>query len=272
MRWKKIYNLIQSITTAPLNFKKAVLLCFYAIGIRFAAEFLLSLFKMNIGIIPDIIFLITVLIIAREMGKDELSRIFAWLDLPLPVFAGSMIMFFGINIIRSELSNVLRMLLPIPDKFFEGLFYEPDNAFLLIISIALFPAFTEEVFHRGIIARNFFRIYSPRKAIVLSAALFGIIHINPWQAVNAFWGGIFYGWIYWRYRSIWLCMFMHAYHNILAIFMYYPYVRIENHTGYQSMWRHPAWFDILGLLFFSFGLLTVIVLSKKGKGDHVCHE
>ena len=262
---KKIYTMGQSLNADPLTFKKAVLVCFYVMGIRFTADFFLSIFKLDIGIMPNITFLVVVLIIARKMGKDELRRVFAWRDVPLPVFAGIMVMFFGVDMIRSELSNLLQILLPVPNKFFNGWFYEPNNVFLAITSISLFPGFTEEILFRGVIARKFFRTYSPCKAVVLNAVLFGIMHINPWQMTNSFLGGIFYGWIYWRYRSIWLCMFMHAYNNVLAVFMSYPYIRIEDYTSYQLMWHHPAWFNILGLLLFGFGLLTVIVLHCKEK-------
>jgi membrane protease YdiL (CAAX protease family) len=223
-----------------------------------------SLLNMSFGIVPDIVYLATVLMIAGGMGKGELSRIFAWRNVPVPLFAGVMVMFFGFEIISSELQNFFKMLLPIPEGFFDGLFYMPDNIFLVILSIALFPGFTEEVFYRGVIARRFFRAYSPRKAVLLSAALFGIAHINPWQMTNAFLYGIFFGWIYWRYRSIWLCMFTHAYHNFLAVFIPRPRVEVGN-SGYPYMWRHPLWFDILGLLLFALGLLTVIVLGKKKK-------
>ena len=259
---QKIRDLTESLNKDPLTLKKAVLLCFYALGFRFAAELFFSMVNLNRGIFPDIVFLIVVLVIARGMGKDELHRIFAWRDVPLPIFAAVMVMFFGLEIIRSELSNLLQNLLPVPEGFFDGWFYEPENVFFVIVSSALFPGFTEEVFFRGIIARRFYRSYSPRKAILLSAALFGIMHLNPWQMVNAFLGGIFYGWIYWRYRSIWLCMFTHAYHNVLATFMALPYIRIEN-PYYMELWRHPLWFDILGLLLFGIGLWMVIELSRN---------
>ena len=259
---KRLYNLIQTLNKDPLTFKKAVLLCFYAEGIRFAAIFIFGLFNMSFGFVPDILYLATVLIIARGMGKGELSRIFAWRNVPVPVFAGIMVMFFGLEVITSELRNLFQMLLPIPEGFFDGLFYTPRNVFLMFIASCLFPGFTEEVFFRGVIARKFFRSYSPRKAVLLSAALFGIMHINPWQMTNAFLGGIFYGWLYRRYKSIWLCMLTHAYNNFIASFVPFPYVTVGN-SGYPRMWRHPLWFDILGLVLFGLGLLTVIVLSRN---------
>ena len=133
----------------------------------------------------------------------------------------------------------------------------------LIISAGLFPGFSEEILFRGIIERKFFRIYSPVKAILLSSLLFGILHINPWQAVNAFFGGLFIGWIYWRYRSIWLCMFIHAYYNTLVTLLPLPYTK-TNSLQYIEEWRHPLWFILLGAGLFVLGLLLVIILSRSG--------
>jgi len=259
---RNMNNLVQSLSADPLTFKKALLLCCYAEGIRFAALLLLIIFKLDFGLLPDIVYLAVVLLIAREMGKDEIRRILVWRDIPLAVFASVLVMFYGFNIIRSELRNLLLIALPLPGSFFNHELYVSENLFFIILSYALFPGFTEEIFFRGIIARRFCRTYPLRKAILLSAVLFGVFHMNPWQAANAFLGGIFYGWIYWRYKSIWLCMLLHAYSNALTYLMPLPYVEMQNEY-YEVMWRHPLWLDILGLLLFGFGLLAVIVLSRK---------
>jgi membrane protease YdiL (CAAX protease family) len=264
---RNMNNLVQSLSADPLTFKKAVLLCCYAEGMKFAAEILFFLLKFNYGgLLPSIVYLVTVLIIAREMGKGEIRRIFVWRDIPLAVFAGVLVMFFGLEIVKSELNNLFYILLPVPTSFFDGWFYMPQNTFVLLVSMALFPAFTEEIFFRGIVTRRFCKTYTLRKAIVLNAVLFGVIHLNPWQAVNAFFLGIFLGWIYWRYKSIWLCMFIHAYHNALALLMPLPYVGMQNEY-YEITWRHPLWFDILGVFLLGFGLLTVIVLSRKKESE-----
>ena len=251
----------------PLTFKKALLLYCYAEGIWFAAAWLFSRINLYNNIMVDIIYLAAVLIAAREMGKGELRRILAWRNVPLAVFASVLVMFYGFNIIRSELRNLLYTVLPVPERIFDGWFYEQENIFSMILDGSLFPGFTEEIFFRGIIAYGFFKVYPLRKAILLSAMLFGLAHMNPWQAVNSFFGGIFYGWMYWRYKSIWLCMFLHAYNNALWSMPFdFPYVRMQNEY-YEITWRHPVWFDLLGFLLFALGLLSVIVLSRKGNTD-----
>ena len=259
---------MQSLNRGAFTLKKALLLCLYVAGFRFAAELLFYLFHLSIGFVPSFLFLGIVLFTANGMAKGELRRIIAWRSVPISIFAAVLVMFFGMEIIRSELSNFFQMLLPVPDGFFDGWFYEPENALLDIIASALFPGFTEEILFRGIIARRFYRVYSPRRAILYSAMLFGIFHLNPWQALSAFLGGIFYGWMYFQYRNIWLCMVMHAYHNILVSYMPYPYVDVGN-SVFVELWRHPLWFDLLGLLLFGIGLAALIVLSGKSKAEAV---
>jgi len=260
---QKIINAGLSLFSEPLTFKKALLLCFYLIGLYYSAQFLAYWFNLSTGIIPGLIFLAAIIFIAAGMGKDELNKILVWRNIPIAVFAGVMILFFGFNILRSELRNLFQILLPLPDGFFNA-GYPATNIIFIIISTGLFPGFSEEIFFRGIIARRFFRIYSPVKSILLSAVLFGMLHLNPWQAVNAFIGGIFYGWVYWRYRSIWLCMFTHAYSNILAVLMPLPFKNSFNNY-YEETWHHPAWLIILGAALFVLGLLIVIALSRKEK-------
>jgi tetratricopeptide (TPR) repeat protein len=248
----------------PLTFKKALLLFCYVEGIWYAADWFFYRINLYNGIMSDIIHLAAVLMAAREMGKGELSRILAWRNIPLAVFASVMVMFSGFEIVTSELRNLFEIIFPIPDSFFDGWYYEQENFFLEIVSMSLFPGFTEEIFFRGILAYGFFRVYSLRKAILLSALLFGLAHMNIWQAVNCFYAGIFYGWLYWRYKSIWLCMFLHAYNNALWSMPFgFPYVQNE----YYEYTHHPVWFDLLGLLLFCVGLLSVIVLNRKGNTD-----
>ena len=241
---EKINNIGQSIFEDPLTFKKALLLCFFTEGILFTTQFIAYKFNLSIGLVPDILYLATVLLIARIMGKDELGKILVWRNIPAAVFASVLILFFGFEILMSEFRNLFQILLPIPEGFFSGMFYQPENVFIIIVSAGLFPGFSEEIFFRGIIARRFFRAYSPIKAILLSSLLFGIMHYNPWQAVNAFFGGIFIGWTYWRYRSIWLSMFIHAYYNVLVTLLPLPYTKTNSIT-YIENWRHPLWFIIL---------------------------
>ena len=84
------------------------------------------------------------------------------------------------------------------------------------LQIAIFAPFFEEVLFRGIILRGFLANYKPTKAIFLSALFFGLIHMNGPQFVNAFLIGLFLGIVYYRTRSLLLCIAVHAMNNSIG--------------------------------------------------------
>jgi hypothetical protein len=71
----------------------------------------------------------------------------------------------------------------------------------------------EEMLFRGVILRSFLRQYSRTSAILWSATLFGIAHLNLYQMATALALGIVSGWLYERCRSLWPCILLHAAYN-----------------------------------------------------------
>ena len=89
---------------------------------------------------------------------------------------------------------------------------------LSFVAIAIMPAILEELLMRGIILDGLLRHHDPRKAILVSAFLFGLIHLNPIQFVYGFLSGLFLGWVYWRTRSLLACMVIHGVNNAFSFF------------------------------------------------------
>jgi len=71
----------------------------------------------------------------------------------------------------------------------------------------------EEMLFRGVILRGFLRQYSRTFAILWSATLFGIAHLNLYQMATAVVLGIVSGWLYERCRSLWPSILLHAAYN-----------------------------------------------------------
>ena len=88
----------------------------------------------------------------------------------------------------------------------------------LLTTAVLAPVF-EEWLCRGMVLRGLLQKKSPATAIVLSALFFAALHLNPWQALNAFIIGCLLGYVYYRTGSLWLTMLMHATNNALAVVM-----------------------------------------------------
>ena len=92
----------------------------------------------------------------------------------------------SITIFLSEIDNVLRAVLP--DFIFEHLDFAPDLEQLVtaswqgpVLAVVIAPL-TEEIVFRGLILRGLLGRWRPLAAILTSAALFALTHLNPAQA------------------------------------------------------------------------------------------
>jgi CAAX protease family protein len=77
----------------------------------------------------------------------------------------------------------------------------------------------EEIFMRGIILAGLLNKYSPKKAIIISALIFGVWHFNIHQSVNATLIGLVLGIIYYKTNSLILCIVLHMTNNIFVPIM-----------------------------------------------------
>ncbi|MCY1632867.1 CPBP family intramembrane glutamic endopeptidase [Marinifilum sp. D737] len=87
------------------------------------------------------------------------------------------------------------------------------------VTVAVAAPILEELLMRGIVLDGLLKNYNPWKAIIWSAVFFGIMHFNPWQFVVAFLIGIVMGYLYWKTKSLLLCMIIHAVNNGTAFFL-----------------------------------------------------
>jgi membrane protease YdiL (CAAX protease family) len=173
----------------------------------------------------------------------------------------------GMVIVLSELDNALQHLLPMPDLLKDSFtFLMADQAFVVsLVLIGIIPGLMEEIFFRGIILNGFVRRYPRGKALLMSALLFGLTHLNPWQFVPAFILGLVFAWIAVRTRSISLCVFMHVFNNTagIAAARYGEYLGISGfNTAYAPAGGagfQPLWFDLIGVA----AVLLGAVLFKR---------
>ena len=83
-------------------------------------------------------------------------------------------------------------------------------------SVCILAPIVEELFFRGVVERILLKLKtSPWVGIIASAMLFTMIHEFPYQAIGAFIGGVIYGWVYYKTKSIYLTFSMHAVNNII---------------------------------------------------------
>lgn len=85
-----------------------------------------------------------------------------------------------------------------------------------LISVAVMAPLFEEWLCRGLILRGLLKKTSPLTAIAVSALIFAVIHMNPWQAIPAFCLGLLFGYVYYKTGSLKLTMLMHCANNTMA--------------------------------------------------------
>ena len=99
------------------------------------------------------------------------------------------------------------------DSIFQKMMKSPVSA---LVTVAIAAPVLEEALFRGVILQGLLRNCRPWVAIGQSALLFGLIHFNPAQSVFAFLVGLLLGWLYYRTRSLGVCMAVHALNNSLT--------------------------------------------------------
>lgn len=127
-----------------------------------------------------------------------------------------------------------------------------------ILAIAIVGPVLEELLFRGAITKALLQEYNPMKAILISALLFGIFHINPIQMLPAFLIGLLLGWVYYKTASLIPCILMHVLNNSLSVYLSIKYPEVEN---MDELIIGTPYFIVIGVSVLLFA--GVILLMKK---------
>jgi membrane protease YdiL (CAAX protease family) len=263
--------------------KNAILLCLLFLGIQLGLGFLIGVFQiifslpetsLLVGVLTALTSIISfgiVLWVGFRKTKRKFNEVFKFNKVSLFLWIAIMVFMIGFVMVTSEMDNLLNYILPMPEMFrdvFETLMAE-QIFIIAIISVGIIPAFAEELFFRGLILDGLKNNYSKRKAIIISALLFGIVHLNPWQFYGAFIIGLISAWICIETNSILLSIYIHFFNNVLYTITvrYKDLIPIK---GFNSNFTtpvifQPLWFDISGLVILIMGTIMLIKGIKKAK-------
>jgi uncharacterized protein len=266
------------------SIKNAIILCIIFLGLQigFGAIAGVIIGLLGIGmdsvqygigtIFANLFSFVLVLFIGYKKSHKKFSEVFPLNNVPLSLWIAIIVFMFGVVIVSSEIDNMVSYLIPKPE-FFQQMFGTiVENKYLAIsvILVGLMPAFGEEMLFRGVILSGFKDNYSAKKAIIVSALLFGIVHMNPWQFVTAFIFGMIIGWVCLKTKSLLLCIYMHLFNNMTAVIL----SRLEDiipikgfNTTSPEYAFQPLWFDAIGIIFAGVGALLFFHRMKKTKAD-----
>jgi membrane protease YdiL (CAAX protease family) len=162
----------------------------------------------------------------------QLHRDFKWNLKPLQIIAAMLLV-----VAAMSLSDVITEKLNLTNLL-ENQLTALSNSFVGILTIALIGPLAEEmVFRVGIEGHLLRKGLKPWYAILISAAIFSIIHLNPAQMLGAFALGILFGWLFYRTGSAIPSILGHVLNNSLCVVLSFAYP--DPKTTMESMLGGP---------------------------------
>lgn len=144
-------------------------------------------------------------------SSNSIKSMLALLTAPLLLTAGGAVFWI------SDITNLIILHYPIGQNEYMMFVRLFGGGLVTIITVCVIAPFAEEILFRGIFLRSFLVNYSTVNAIILSALLFALSHLNIYQIPVALIIGCFLGWLYVRTRSLWPCIVGHSLYNACAL-------------------------------------------------------
>lgn len=129
------------------------------------------------------------------------------------------------------------------------------------ITVVLVAPLLEEWMLRGVALKGMLQHMDPWKAIVWSAVMFGVVHGNPWQAIPAIIMGCLFGWVYYRTRSYWACVSLHALNNGLSFLLSASFPDLPADASLRDLIGDKPFFIAFGAALIVF-VLVLFALNK----------
>ncbi len=161
-----------------------------------------------------------IIIYGFKKTKSAITDVF-----PLKLFNPLIILFTitffaGAHILLDEVNLAVNRLIPAPPWFWE-LFsnvLESDYGWWgAFMKVAIVAPVIEELIFRGLILYGLLKNYKPHTAIIVSAVLFSLFHLNPWQIPATLVLGLLLGWIMFRTKNILLAIAGHSLNNFMVL-------------------------------------------------------
>lgn len=164
---------------------------------------------------------------------------------------------FTFNIVTEPLS----MWMGVPEFLKQFMEQIQTNKISSLISVVILAPILEELFCRGIILRGLLTRMKPSKAIIWSAFMFGVMHMNPWQAIPAFLLGLLMGWIYYRTHSLWLAVLIHFINNGFSYFITVFYPQLPPDSSFYDL-VPGIWYYIVYIFALAYTAAAFYLMNK----------
>ena len=178
----------------------------------------------------------------------------------LPFFLLLMLAVLALGVVIEPLTYFI----PMPDavkQLFESIFNNSSTVDLVLSTCILAPL-CEEFFCRGMMTRGMAQHGSSKKAIIWSAVIFAVIHMNPWQSIPAFVIGLLFGWVYYRTGSLWATIFMHCVNNTISVILSKTMPDMAVDSSFIDI-LPTGWYIALYSVCLAITVAAILLLNKK---------
>lgn len=200
--------------------------------------------------------------------KSDFKRLF---NIKIPKvnhIIGGIIIWIGVFILINIVNQILLYIFPQSDQVLEGLgntLYTKD-LFKNILIMALVPAICEEVLFRGFIFKSFSNKNGYKMAIIGSAILFGIMHIDFLRIIPTGILGLVLAYSVYKSGSIFIAIIIHFINNTVVILsMHYPNGIMENISEILTIYTFK--FDALKMIILVILSVFIILIGSKLLND-----
>jgi membrane protease YdiL (CAAX protease family) len=163
--------------------------------------------------------------------------------------------------------KLLDKYLPAPPWFWElfNKIFEGDFGWWgAFMKVAVVAPIVEELIFRGLILKGLRRNYNSFTAVFMSALLFALFHLNPWQFPATFVLGLLLGWIMIRTDNILLAILGHSVNNFLVLIAITYWQEIQSNAFYL-MGKEKVYYTSLLIVLLSLVLIFLFSLKKSKK-------
>lgn len=218
-----------------------------------------------VGTFVTLVSFVLVVLYARRRTDRSLPEILLFKTVPLGLYPPVVVSIVGLAIAVSIVEGGVHYLIPMPDmlvKLFRDLVWKETPYVFAFYTLAIQPSFTEEALFRSVILIGLLAHLTRKRAILWSALLFALLHLNPWQFPGALiLGVVFARWVI-QTGSLIPAILGHAINNFLFL-MVARYEVFGPFDDFNNLVFLPWWLNACGIVLAATGLWWFNQMARR---------
>jgi len=234
-----LYIFIQTVVDFPL-----ALIDYYT-----GTEYLYNPIKKIVLGVGSVVF---ILLYGIRKSKSPVLQIFPFKLFNPLIFLPVITCLWGAHNFLDMVNAKVEKLLPAPPWFWEmfNRIFEGDYGIMgAFVKVSVIAPIVEELIFRGLLLNGFRKNYNGFVAVFMSALLFSLFHLNPWQMPATFVLGLLLGWLMLRTNNILVAILGHSINNTMVLLSV---------TYWQQIREYPIYLQEKEQLLYQSGLLIAL--------------